>query len=305
MKTYLGNGNGTFLAGVTTNTNGNTVYLGQTADLNNDGHSDFIGVSSFAGSGYVTFGLGQTSGTFTSITTIANGGVVDSIVTGDFNRDGNIDFVTNSNTTGTQIFIGNGDGTFAARRTLIAANGVGLTATDFNGDGNLDLITNSGVFFGNGDGTFSGVLTAIGSSSPIIAGDINGDGALDLVSSANNQFYLQSFISNTTKTTSAEFVNLYNQQDARSALGILSNRLQRISDELGTIGSFQSRLTVASNVLQTTRENYSAANSRIVDADIAQESASLASTKIVQQAAASVLAQANQQPALALQLLRG
>jgi flagellin len=53
----------------------------------------------------------------------------------------------------------------------------------------------------------------------------------------------------------------------------------------------------------TQRENYIAASSRITDADIAQESARLTSTQIRQQGASAVLAQANQSPALVLQLL--
>jgi flagellin len=51
-------------------------------------------------------------------------------------------------------------------------------------------------------------------------------------------------------------------------------------------------------------ENLSAANSRIRDADVAHESTELASSNILQQAAISVMAQANQQPASALALLR-
>jgi flagellin len=51
------------------------------------------------------------------------------------------------------------------------------------------------------------------------------------------------------------------------------------------------------------RDEFVAANSRIRDADFAGETAELTRTQIIQQAAASVMAQANQQPALALQLL--
>jgi flagellin len=52
------------------------------------------------------------------------------------------------------------------------------------------------------------------------------------------------------------------------------------------------------------RENSASAEGRIRDADIASESANLIRKQISQQAAVNVLAQANQQPALALQLLR-
>jgi flagellin len=71
------------------------------------------------------------------------------------------------------------------------------------------------------------------------------------------------------------------------------------------IGAFQSRLDVALSVLQSSRDNFITAGSRIRDADIAAESADLVRAQILQRAAAGVLAQSNQQPALALQLLTG
>jgi flagellin len=62
---------------------------------------------------------------------------------------------------------------------------------------------------------------------------------------------------------------------------------------------------VTLNTLSSSRENFAAAAGRIMDADVAEESAALTRTQILQQAGAAVLSQANQQPALALQLLRG
>jgi flagellin len=56
--------------------------------------------------------------------------------------------------------------------------------------------------------------------------------------------------------------------------------------------------------LQTSLENLATANSRIRDADIADESTELAKQNILLQAGTSVLAQANQQPNIALQLLK-
>ena len=81
--------------------------------------------------------------------------------------------------------------------------------------------------------------------------------------------------------------------------------VEQLAVQRGTIGAFQSRVEVASSVLQSTTENYRAAESRIRDADIASEVANLVRLQILQQAAMAILAQANQQPALALRLLRG
>ena len=60
---------------------------------------------------------------------------------------------------------------------------------------------------------------------------------------------------------------------------------------------------MAINNLSVARENFAAAESRIRDVDVATEAAELTRNNILQQAGASVLAQANQQPQLALSLL--
>lgn len=86
-------------------------------------------------------------------------------------------------------------------------------------------------------------------------------------------------------------------------MNLLDRTLQNLAKQRGTIGASQSRVNIALNNLQTARENFSAAESRIRDADVAQESANLIRTQILQQAAASVLGQANQLPSLALRLL--
>ena len=57
-------------------------------------------------------------------------------------------------------------------------------------------------------------------------------------------------------------------------------------------------------VLGSTIENHLAAEARIRDADIAQEAADLVRDQLLQQTGAAILAQANQQPALALKLLQ-
>jgi flagellin len=64
-----------------------------------------------------------------------------------------------------------------------------------------------------------------------------------------------------------------------------------------------SRLETALANLHTTKENYTAAASRIEDADVASESAELTRANILKQTAASVLSQASLQPRIVLQLL--
>jgi flagellin len=71
----------------------------------------------------------------------------------------------------------------------------------------------------------------------------------------------------------------------------------------GDLGAIQNRFESTIANLQSVSENLSAARGRILDADIAQESAAMTKNNILQQAGVSVLAQANQLPQLALSLL--
>ena len=88
-----------------------------------------------------------------------------------------------------------------------------------------------------------------------------------------------------------------------SALNAVKSAITSLSSTRGTLGAVQSRLNVAVNNLQVARENFASAESQIRDVDVAQEAANLTRLNILQQAGSAVLAQANQQPALALTLL--
>ena len=98
--------------------------------------------------------------------------------------------------------------------------------------------------------------------------------------------------------------SLKTKSDALQSMGMLDRALENLAKQRGTIGASQSRVNIAISNLQTARENFNAAESRIRDADIAAEAGNLVRTQILQQAASSVLAQANQGPALALKLLQ-
>ena len=91
---------------------------------------------------------------------------------------------------------------------------------------------------------------------------------------------------------------------AQSALGAISTAISNVAQQRGTLGAVESRLNTAVQNLKVARENFSSAESRIRDADIAEETANMTRGTILQQAGVSILAQANQQPQLALQLLR-
>ncbi len=93
--------------------------------------------------------------------------------------------------------------------------------------------------------------------------------------------------------------------NAQAALTALDTAITTVSTARGSIGAAQNRLTSAVNNIGTMKESFSAANSRILDVDVAEETSQLSRNQVLVQAGVAVLAQANQMPSYALSLLRG
>lgn len=93
------------------------------------------------------------------------------------------------------------------------------------------------------------------------------------------------------------------QSASRAALDAINGAISSLASTRGTLGATEARLQVAINSVAVARENFLAAESRIRDVDVASEAAELTRIGILQQAGSAVLAQANQQPGLALSLL--
>ena len=90
---------------------------------------------------------------------------------------------------------------------------------------------------------------------------------------------------------------------ALASLAIIDTAITSVSTARATFGAAMNRLEVAQISIQTMRLNLSAANSRIRDVDVATETATLSRNQVLSQAGVSVLAQANQLPSLALNLM--
>ena len=95
-----------------------------------------------------------------------------------------------------------------------------------------------------------------------------------------------------TGTAEAEFVNT-----------LVDSYVDRISTLRGEFGAAENRLSSALRSMRTARENVTAAESRIRDVDVAEETAALTRDSILQQVGVSMLAQANLEPALAILLI--
>ncbi len=91
---------------------------------------------------------------------------------------------------------------------------------------------------------------------------------------------------------------------ANTAIVAIDNALASVSSERSKLGAVQNRLESTISNLAVVSENLTAANSRIQDADFAQEAASLSRSKILQQAGISILSQANAAPQQVLSLLQ-
>ncbi|MBC7928676.1 MAG: hypothetical protein H7039_23785 [Bryobacteraceae bacterium] len=104
--------------------------------------------------------------------------------------------------------------------------------------------------------------------------------------------YTAAVVSNNTKQAEAALASV---TDAVSKLGIVQ----------GKIGTAQNKLTYAIQLAQSQITNFSAAESRIRDADVASEAANLTKAQVLSQASMAALAQANSAPQAVLALLRG
>ena len=91
--------------------------------------------------------------------------------------------------------------------------------------------------------------------------------------------------------------------NAQAAMATLDTAIDNLNSARASLGSKGNRLTTAASSVDVMRENLSAANSRIRDADVASETSALSRGQVLMQAGTSMLAQANQQPQLALSLL--
>ena len=92
---------------------------------------------------------------------------------------------------------------------------------------------------------------------------------------------------------------------AQSSLAAIDSAIETVNSARGTLGAQQNRMESALRSIQVQRENLSASESRIRDVDVAEETADLTRNSIMQQAATTILTQANVQPQIALTLLQG
>ncbi|MGQ7274464.1 flagellin N-terminal helical domain-containing protein [Marinobacter sp. V034] len=99
-------------------------------------------------------------------------------------------------------------------------------------------------------------------------------------------------------------IDITTTEGANAAIDTIDAALSTINSQRADLGAIQNRFTSTIDAIATTSENLSAAQSRILDADFASETAKLAKSQVLQQAGISVLAQANARPQQVLSLLQ-
>ena len=107
----------------------------------------------------------------------------------------------------------------------------------------------------------------------------------------------------TTASMGLEGTNVMTTASARDNLAVLDHAITQVSDARATMGALQNNFISTMNRLRIYEENLTEARSRFMDTDFANESAELARSNVLSQAAISILTQANTLPTVALKLL--
>ena len=161
------------------------------------------------------------------------------------------------------------------------------------------------------DEKFNGIsLFSEGSSSSANNGVVSQSSTLTVVTSHDGgqtvgitQVDLNQIVFDISNTSSSSNMDITTTDLANDAVDYIQTAIQNLSTLRANNGAEQSRLTFAGDMLAVNKTNLEAANSRIIDVDVADESTKLARYNILQQAGTAMLAQANQSTQSILRLI--
>ncbi|PTT44540.1 flagellin N-terminal helical domain-containing protein [Aeromonas sp. HMWF016] len=160
------------------------------------------------------------------------------------------------------------------------------------------------------DGTFSGSFQVGADANQTISFSLtqaNGFSISGIAAAANTTVDVGTVIGTAINVTAifvaGSSISISTQSGAQQVLAAADAMLGVVDSKRAELGAVQNRLDSTIRNQANISENVSAARSRIRDADFATETANMTKQNILQQAASSVLAQANQRPQSALSLL--
>lgn len=135
--------------------------------------------------------------------------------------------------------------------------------------------------------------------------DITGIGAMRLQVGANEgQVLAVEIPAVSLRNMGIENLDVSTKEGALKGIEDIDKAVRFVSDVRGRLGAYQNRLESTVNSLDVTAENMTAAYSRIMDIDMAEEMTNYSTYQVLTQAGTSMLAQANQRPSQVLQLLQ-
>lgn len=135
--------------------------------------------------------------------------------------------------------------------------------------------------------------------------DITGIGAMRLQVGANEgQVLAMEIPAISLRNMGIENLDVSTKEGALKGIEDIDKAVRYVSDVRGRLGAYQNRLESTVNSLDVTSENMTAAYSRIMDIDMAEEMTNYSTYQVLTQAGTSMLAQANQRPSQVLQLLQ-
>ena len=185
ISTHLGNGDGTFRAGIV-GMSGAAGFL-EVADLDHDGTPDLVAMEGYRSRLAVSRGNGD--GTFgtPALRASAQEGGSHVIAFAKLNDDEHLDMLTGGRG-GVSIALGNGDATFQTPEPVPDSAISEAVVAEINQDGKADIVALDRrgsvlIFTGNGDGTFQPAASPAGPSDQlaIAVGDLNNDNHTDIV----------------------------------------------------------------------------------------------------------------------------
>lgn len=210
--------------------------------------------------------------------------------------DGEIDLASAQancilNTTSTTTTMG-----FPTNATVTKAAGNKITIVSDEFELNLKIEPNPPI---TGTGTETATINA-----PVTI-DVTGIGAMTMQIGSNEGQVLDIRVPTISlDELGLTNMNMKDMQSAREAIDSIAGAIEYVSSARSRLGAYQNRLEHCVSNLDIISENMTAAYSRIMDADMAEEMTEYTTVQVISQASMSMLAQANERPAQVLQLLQ-
>ncbi len=269
--------------------NANTGLHGVTAtaktfallDFGTAGHAHEITIN-----GTTTGSVGSTSAT--SLTAMTNAINAIASTTGITATERAGDILLFSNTGKTIIIENQTAGASGANKEVT------LQAVQFDGATTQGAVITLAANGGTDSSAVLGVIQLTGSESFTITEAAN-TAAQNITRTANG---------GSSSAAALNGVNMSTQSNASTALGAIDGAISLVAKMRGDLGAIVNRLDHSADSVLAEKTSIEEARSKVVDADFAKESAELAKAQVLQQVGTAMLAQANAQPQLVLQLLQ-